>query len=52
MLINERANCNLQNVSGQTALDLACENGNNEVSYTTPTLSPYKYWFIRLLAYC
>ena len=32
MLINERANCNLQNVSGQTPLDLACENGNNEVS--------------------
>ena len=31
MLINERANCNLQNVSGQTPLDLACENGNNEV---------------------
>lgn len=36
MLINERANCNLQNVSGQTPLDLACEHGNSEVSMLMP----------------
>ena len=41
-LIAEHANCTMLNVSGHTPLDLACQNGHANVSYSPDTI-PRKY---------